>query len=229
MGDDLEIDASALDRSSRGLAARAADESAQSAGSVRERPADGRHARRQRNVDAALDALLALIAEGTVEPTVEMVADRAGVSHRSLYRYFETRNGMLEAAFDRVMDALAPELLFESDPDAPFPVRAEQLVASRVRAFVRFRQVGRSAMLQRHHEFIREKVDESRDFLREQLASQFAPELERFDAEERVRRLALADVAFQFEGLEYLIDTVGSSESLSEILVEHLRIVLTAT
>ncbi len=189
---------------------------------------DGRTARRQRNVDAALDALLDLIAEGQLDPTVESVADRAGVSHRSLYRYFETRDGMLEAAFDRVMEGLAPLLVIDVDPDASFDERADRFVASRVAAFMEFRQVGRTAMMNRRQEFIRTKVDESRSMLREQLAAHFAPELRAMPPDEREGRLLLADVAFQFEGLDYLFGADGeSSESLARLLREHLRLALT--
>ena len=227
MGDERDPDSGGSNASPRAAADAPTDVEIVDGGPARSR--DGRTARRQRNVDAALDALLELIAEGHVDPTVETVADRAGVSHRSLYRYFETRTGMLEAAFDRVMEQLAPLLHLEREPTATFDTRAKRFVDARVAGFMGFRLVGRTAMMNRTHDFIREKIDESRAVLREQLADQFAPELDELPPEERPRRLLLADVVFQFESLEYLFEASGSSgESLADVLHAHLAIVLAA-
>ena len=49
---------------------------------------DGRHERRARNRDAVVDALLALVGDGDLAPSAEAVAARAGLSSRSLFRYF---------------------------------------------------------------------------------------------------------------------------------------------
>lgn len=51
-------------------------------------PEDGRHARRQRSRDLAIDALLDLLAEDVVQPTAQLVAERSGVSLRSIFRIF---------------------------------------------------------------------------------------------------------------------------------------------
>lgn len=56
---------------------------------VAEIPEDGRHARRQRSRDLAIDALLDLLAEGVVQPTAQLVAERSGVSLRSIFRIFD--------------------------------------------------------------------------------------------------------------------------------------------
>ena len=52
-------------------------------------PGDGRLARRDRNRIAVLDAAIELFAEGVLDPTPDDVATRAGISARSVYRYFE--------------------------------------------------------------------------------------------------------------------------------------------
>ena len=51
---------------------------------------DGRRARRERGRLAVSDAVIDLVGEGNTDPTSEQVAERAGVSVASLFRYFET-------------------------------------------------------------------------------------------------------------------------------------------
>ena len=48
---------------------------------------DGRLARRDRNRAAVLDATIALFSEGDLDPAPELVAKRADISPRSVYRY----------------------------------------------------------------------------------------------------------------------------------------------
>jgi AcrR family transcriptional regulator len=69
---------------------------------------DGRRARRERGRLAVSDAMVDLVFEGRLPPTAEQVAERAGVSIASLFRYFETLDEMrLETTkryFDRYSD-----------------------------------------------------------------------------------------------------------------------------
>ena len=62
--------------------------------------ADGRTMRRRRNRDAVIDALIELIREGDLAPTVARIADRAAVSHRSIFRYFDDLNDLARAAIE---------------------------------------------------------------------------------------------------------------------------------
>ena len=58
---------------------------------------DGRTARRDRGRTAALEAALELFEDGNLEPTPEEIAERAGISSRSMYRYFEDREVLVRA------------------------------------------------------------------------------------------------------------------------------------
>ena len=64
---------------------------------------DGRRARRERNREAVLDALMELVKEGDDDPSVDDIAARAGVSYRSVYRYFDDRADLFDAATKRAM------------------------------------------------------------------------------------------------------------------------------
>ena len=69
---------------------------------------DGRTARRSRGMDQVLDAIIELFTEGNLDPSPEQVAALAGVSGRTVYRYFEDRNALVRAAIDRHFEGIAP-------------------------------------------------------------------------------------------------------------------------
>ena len=64
---------------------------------------DGRTARRDRNRELVLDAALELFREGHLEPTALQVAERSGLSPRSVFRYFEDTEALLRAAIARLL------------------------------------------------------------------------------------------------------------------------------
>ena len=59
---------------------------------------DGRHARLERNKTEVVRALLSLIRERGVVPTAEVIARRAHVSRRSVFRFFDDQESLLRAA-----------------------------------------------------------------------------------------------------------------------------------
>ena len=66
---------------------------------------DGRHARRERGRTAVSEAMIDLVFEGNIPPSPDQIAERAGVSIASLFRYFETlddlRNETIDIYFER--------------------------------------------------------------------------------------------------------------------------------
>ena len=60
---------------------------------------DGRHARRDRNRLAVVDAMLELYVEGNLDPSSDEIAERAGLSPRSLFRYFEDLDDLGQEVF----------------------------------------------------------------------------------------------------------------------------------
>ena len=64
-------------------------------------PVDGRRARRHRSRDLAVDALLDLLGEGVLRPTAQQVAERSGVSLRSIFRIFDDVESLNAAACAR--------------------------------------------------------------------------------------------------------------------------------
>ena len=55
---------------------------------------DGRNLRRQRNRQAIVNALLELYEEGRIDVSASLIVERAGLSERSLFRYFDDLNDL---------------------------------------------------------------------------------------------------------------------------------------
>lgn len=69
-----------------------------------ELPEDGRRARRHRSRDLVVDALLDLLNEGVGRPTAQQVAERSGVSLRSIFRIFDDVETLHTAAAARQLE-----------------------------------------------------------------------------------------------------------------------------
>lgn len=69
---------------------------------------DGRTLRRTRNRDAVIVALLAIIREGDLQPGAAEIAERAGVSHRSIFRYFDDLDDLVRTAIAHAFSKAGP-------------------------------------------------------------------------------------------------------------------------
>ncbi|WP_214108534.1 TetR/AcrR family transcriptional regulator [Acrocarpospora catenulata] len=88
----------------------------------------GRRQQKSRTRNALLTAARALLAEGA-DPTVEEVAEAAGISRTTAYRYFPNQRALLHAAHPEIdLTSLLP-------PDPPSDVRARLDLV--MRAFTR--------------------------------------------------------------------------------------------
>ena len=184
---------------------------------------DGRTLRRRRNVEAVLAAVISLAGDGEMDPTAEEIADRAGVSHRSIYRYFDSRTDLLEAAMSHGADLLAPVLLFDDVGTGPLDDRIARFVDTRASAYWQFRSVLRAAFAQ-PDETVQVRLAAGRTLLRSQLCAHFAPELSQLDADQRSVLVALLDTPFQFESLEYMTTEAGLDRRLlADALTQHLH------
>ena len=80
-------------------------------------PLDGRHRRRVENSEAAVRAMIELFEETGSLPTVAEVAGRAGISPRSVFRYFEDVDALTRAAIDKRFREAAAYGILLSIPD----------------------------------------------------------------------------------------------------------------
>jgi AcrR family transcriptional regulator len=95
---------------------------------------DGRVARSQRTRLAIVDAMLEVIEEGEVQPTVEGIAARAGVAQRTVFQHYADREALFAAAGDRQLERLEP-LLEPMPASGPFTVRLDAFVARRAELY----------------------------------------------------------------------------------------------
>lgn len=156
---------------------------------------DGRTLRRERNQDAVVDAILALLRDGNLKPSAREIADRAGVSLRSLFRHFEDLDALFAAAVRRQLEQVEPA--FELDV-APGPVdrRIRALVRHRASLYEQIAPVRRAATLQvPFHDPVRQGLEWSHRTLRHQLVTAFDPELAARSAKDRRMLLEALDVA----------------------------------
>jgi TetR/AcrR family transcriptional regulator, regulator of autoinduction and epiphytic fitness len=114
-----------------------------------ERQRDGRTVRAERTRQALVDALLGLLDSGELSPTAAAIAQRAGVSERSLFQHFPDREALFEAVarqqFERVMPTLRPV-----DASLPLAERIDQFTRQRARLYELIGGVRRAALLIEH-------------------------------------------------------------------------------
>jgi TetR/AcrR family transcriptional regulator, regulator of autoinduction and epiphytic fitness len=110
---------------------------------------DGRTVRAERTRQALVEALLALLDGGDLSPTAAAIADRAGVSERSVFQHFPDREALFEAVareqYERVLPTLRPV-----DASLPLEERIDQFTRQRARLYERIGGVRRAALLIEH-------------------------------------------------------------------------------
>lgn len=170
-----------------------------------ERHVDGRTARRDRNRRAVLDAVIELFSEDNLSPGVHEVAQRSGVSLRSVYRYFEDLDALIMAAIERQLDRSRPLFVIDDLGVGPRDERIARFCARRVELFEGIRSVyAASTIRARMDRQVADGLAWARTKLGEQTEAMFEPELSALPADD-ARMLALTlDVLSQFDTLEHL-------------------------
>src|ERR1700681_2124019 len=107
---------------------------------------DGRIRRGVRNREAILDALIACYDDGILLPSVHQVAERAGVSARSVHNHFVDVEALRAEVARRQWDRFA-RLAVRIDMTAPAGERVRQLVDQRAAIFEGVTPVRRAALL----------------------------------------------------------------------------------
>ncbi len=189
---------------------------------------DGRRLRRALNREAVVDALLDLYREGNLRPGTDLIAERAGLSPRSLFRYFEDTDDLAgEAALRQQIRAL-PLVVLEVGADADFDERVRALVEQRFRLFG---EIGNAALASRlrapFHPRMAEALAGTRAFLRGQIRTLFTNELEAMDATRAEAVLTAADLLTGFESYQLLAGAPGlDPQKAMPLLVEALTVLL---
>lgn len=181
---------------------------------------DGRRLRREQNREAVLDAMVELFEEGQLSPTTGEVAQRAGLSPRSLFRYFDDIDDLNRAAIDRQLHDARPLLDPDAGADAPVAERIAALVATRSRLWDAIAPAARAARAVAHkHHLVANQLHDGRRYMREQIEELFPdapPEL-----------LPAVDALCSFESYELLrYERRMSRASAAEALTAGLHALL---
>lgn len=185
---------------------------------------DGRRAARERNRLAVVDALLDLYAEGNLRPDAQEVAERSGVSRRSVFRYFDDRDDLDRTAIDRQQERVWHLVEIPAVGEGPLDDRIARIAEQRVALFRDLRPAARVARLRApFYPVIAAQLEQSRQLYALQIELQFAPELNAMAPTRRAETLAAADAACSFETYDFLrargLDSIAVAGVLRRALV----------
>lgn len=130
-----------------------------------------------RTREAIVNALLALVEEGTPAPTAAQVAERAGVALRSIGQHFPTREELFAAAA-AVHGQRAAESRSEVDPSWSLADRLKRFASARAKALESTAGLRKAiGLLQRPSPVVVEAVRRTAEARRTDVTRAFAPEL----------------------------------------------------
>lgn len=177
-----------------------------------QREADGRRLRREHNREAVVDALIGLFREGNYLPSSAEIAERAGLSPRSLFRYFEDVGDLARAAIEKEVAAARPLLAPPCVPGDPTEAKVDAVVRARVRLHASVAPAARAVRAAApRNPVVAGQLRAARRFLRDQLESILAPELAA-TGRRAASVLAAVDVMCSFESYELLRTEHGLSD-----------------
>jgi TetR/AcrR family transcriptional regulator of autoinduction and epiphytic fitness len=190
---------------------------------------DGRLVRSARTRDAIVDAMRSLHHEGDLRPTASRVAEKAGVSLRTVWQHFADLETLLLAAGQRDFE-VASSYVVAIDAGQPLAARVDQLVDQRSQLFEAVAPVWRAGRLQ---EPFSPQIQRNRDRIvdagREQLARVFAPELAAVSAASRRTTMNALQAATNWATWESLRTDLRLSTTETQQVVSTLVLKLLDT
>jgi AcrR family transcriptional regulator len=172
---------------------------------------DGRRERGARNKEAVVSALLELYSQGEVQPPAARIAELAGVSERSVFRYFDDMEDLASCAitvqWERVRD------LYETlDSSGDLTQRINSIVDHRLKLYDKVGNVMRVAVVAAYKsQVVASAVKERRLIMGRRALQQFENELKTArDVENKERIL---DYTLSLENIIYLKEALGLSHN----------------
>jgi TetR/AcrR family transcriptional regulator, regulator of autoinduction and epiphytic fitness len=172
---------------------------------------DGRSARRERNRLAVVEAVLGLMEEGSLNPSVGEITEKSGVSQRSVFRYFDgledLRRTVIQHHFSRVEELLDED----GTKDGPLEERIRRFVSTRLKLYEVVANPTRVARTKAPYApLLAEELSRFRSMLTEQIRSTFASELK-------------AMTSAEAQDVTVLIASIVSFDSWEQMLTVHNR------
>ena len=171
-----------------------------------------------------VNAILDLYLEGNFRPGAHEVAVRAGLSRRSVFRYFDDLDDLRREAVAQQFARTQHLLPLPGVGQGPLKRRIEQMATQRARLYEALGPIARVTRLNApFHPVLLQRLNDNRRFFAWQVELQFAPELDALAADERAETLAAADAVCAFEFFEHLTAGRGlSADAIQAVLVRSL-------
>lgn len=185
-------------------------------------PIDGRTLRSLRTREAIVDATISLLEDGDLRPTAPRVADRAAVSVRSVFQHFDDLERLHAAVAERLVERVAV-LVLPIPPELPLEDRLDRFVQQRSVLLEAVTPIRRAADV--HGPFSGEITARLRDgqaFLRDEVASAFAPELDTVPPAERSDVLDALDAVLSWSTWEGLRASLGRDQAHARAILRRL-------
>lgn len=187
---------------------------------------DGRVALRLRNRQKVIDALIELVDDGDIAPSMEAIVERSGVSERSIFRYFNDLGDLSVSAVRAVVERTAPLHVIENVGEGPLEDRIAESIAARLRVAERTHVFG---TLARRRLSLIPEIQQALSAVvvnaRARFSEQFAPELDAMTNDEATVVLDLLVALFSYETLDVLWHQLGNDHAA---VAERWRLMMTA-
>jgi TetR/AcrR family transcriptional regulator of autoinduction and epiphytic fitness len=172
-------------------------------------------------------ALLALISEGDLRPTAGRIAERAGISLRSVYVHFDDLDDLFLAAA-REQRSRVGALIRQLPATGPFPMRLAVFVDQRARVLEAIAAVAKATSLQEPFSpALAAATKSARELGRAEIERVFAIELENLDGSTRDHTLDACDTLTASDTWDFLRVRRGlPPEEAAATLSTSLRLLL---
>jgi len=177
---------------------------------------DGRRQRSDASRRRIASAMLDLLREGEADPSAELVAERAGVGRRTVFRLFSDMEGVFREMHAIMTARLTPEFArpFEA---ATWRGRLDELIARRARAFEQMLPIKTAADARRYtSDFLKTEHSNITRLQREALIAVLPASLAKAET------LEAFDLALSFESWRRLRYEQGLSVRQAQTVLRHL-------
>lgn len=188
-------------------------------------PVDGRRARRDRSRQAIVDAAFALILEGKGPPSVDAVAERAGVSVSSVFRNFDGLVDLQQQALELFAERYSHLLRAVPAPGTDLDGRIAWFVDTRLALYQQAHPLLAMARARAFdHDTLVEAVARNRSTLADQASTCFAPELVALTPTDAADVVAIVDSLTSPEGFELMTRShARTPEQIASVWTSALR------
>ena len=189
---------------------------------------DGRVLRRERNRAEIVDALLALLREGHIEVSAAAIAERAKLSERSIFRYFDDLDDLYRTVCAVQFERERKHATIDSFSKGSTEDKIAHFVEQRVRLFTSIGSIGRASRVFAHRNAVSAKeLRRARVLLRRQIADHFADEIAALPSAERSHAATIIDSLCNFESFSIMrSDYDMTIASITTTLTTGIRKVL---